>query len=62
MFNMIMNVIQLKTGIEGALAMGIPGIPKEQANPMDWEFTPTPFVVAELAIDVEVESTKENRS
>ena len=35
MFNMTMNVIQLKTGIEGALAVVIPSIPKDQTDPMD---------------------------
>ena len=35
MFNMTMNVIQLKAGIEGALAAAIPSIPKEQIDPMD---------------------------
>ena len=53
MFNMTMNVIQLKAGIEGALAAAIPSIPKEQTDPMDWEFTPTPVIVIDLAIDLE---------
>ena len=53
MFNMTMNVIQFKTGIEGALATVVPNIPKEQTDPMDWEFTPNPVVVADLAIDLE---------
>ena len=35
MFNMTMNVIQLKTGIESALAVVIPTIPKEQTYLMD---------------------------
>ena len=35
MFNITMNVIQLKTGIEGALAEVIPTIPKEQTYLMD---------------------------
>ena len=50
---MTMNVIQLKAGIEGALAAAIPSIPKEQTDPMDWEFTPTPVTVTDLAIDLE---------
>ena len=33
--------------------MAIPSIPKDQADPMDWAFTPTTFVVADLAIDLE---------
>ena len=53
MFNMTMNVIQLKAGIENALAAAIPSIPKEQTDPMDWEFTPTPVIVADLAVDLE---------
>ena len=53
MFNMTMNVIQLKAGIEGALAAAIPSIPNEHTDPMDWEFTPTPVTVTALAIDLE---------
>ena len=52
-FNMIMKVIQLKAGIEGALAMTIPSILQEQADPMDWDFTPTPVIGADVAIDLE---------
>ena len=50
---MTINVIQLKTRIEGALAMAIPRIPKGQADPMDWEFTPTTVIVTELTIELE---------
>ena len=53
MFNMTMTVIQLKTGIEGALATVVPNIPKEQADPMDWEFTPNLVIVADVAIDLQ---------
>ena len=35
MFNMTMNVIQLKTGIEGALATVVPSIQKERTHFMD---------------------------
>ena len=34
MFNMTMNVIQLKVAIEDALATAIPSIPKERTDPM----------------------------
>ena len=61
MFNMTMNIFQLKTGIEGALAMAIPSIPKEHADPMDREFTPTPVIVADLAIDLERQIKKGNK-
>ena len=50
---MTMNVIQLKMGIKGALATVVPNIPKEQTDPMDWEFTPNLVIVADLAIDLE---------
>ena len=53
MFNKTMNVIQLKAGIENALAAAIPSIPKEQTDPMDLEFTPTPVIVADLVVDLE---------
>ena len=53
MFNMTMNVIQLKKSIEGALASVVPNIPKEQTNPMDWEFTPVPIVLLDLAMNLE---------
>ena len=53
MFNMTMNIIQFKAGIEGALAAAIPSIPKEQTDPIDWEFTPTPVTGTDLAIDLE---------
>ena len=53
MFNMTMNIMQLKAGIERALAAAIPSIPKEQTDPMDWEFIPTAVTVADLAIDLE---------
>ena len=53
MFNMAMNVIQLKARIEGALAAAIPSIPKEQTYPMYWECTPTPVTVTDLTIDLE---------
>ena len=53
MFNMTMNVIQLKTGIEGALAIVVPNISKEQTDHIDWEFTRNPVIVADLAIDLE---------
>ena len=50
MFNMTMKVIQLKAGIEDALAVTIPRILKEQRDHIDWEFTPTPVIVTDLAI------------
>ena len=53
MFNITMNVIQLKAVIEGTLAAAIPSIPKEQTDPIDWEFTPTPVTVTDLVIDLE---------
>ena len=40
-------------GIESAIAKVEPNIPKEQTDPMDWEFTPNPVIVADLAIDLE---------
>ena len=58
MFNMSMNVIQLKTGIESALAIAITSIPKEKADLRDWEFTRTPIVVADVAMDLERPITK----
>ena len=61
MFNMTMNIFQLKRGIEGALALAIPSIPKEQAERMDGEFTLTPIVVADLAIDLERQIEKEKK-
>ena len=53
MFNTTMNVIQLKTGIEGTLGTVVPNIWKEQTDLMDWEFTPNLLIVADLAIDLE---------
>ena len=53
MFNMIMNVSLLKAGINGALSAAIPSFPKEQTDPMDWEFTPIPVTVTDLALDLE---------
>ena len=53
MFNMTMNVIQLKMGIEGALATIVLSIPKEQTHPMGWEFIANLVIVADLAIDLE---------
>ena len=53
MFNMTMNVIQLMVGIEGALAVAIPSIPKQQTDPIAREFTPTSDTVTHLAIDLE---------
>ena len=53
MFNMTMKVIQFKMGIEGAFATVVPRIPKEQTDPMDWEFHPNLVIVGDLAIDLE---------
>ena len=61
MFNMTMNVIQLKMGIEGVLVTVVPNIPKEQTDPMVWEFTPNPVIVADLAIDLEHKIIKGKR-
>ena len=52
MFNMTMNVIHLKTEIEGVLAMAMPNTLKQQADFMDWEFTLTPVVVVDLTINL----------
>ena len=35
MINMTVNIMQLKTGIEGAISMGIPSIWKERADHID---------------------------
>ena len=61
MFNMTMNVIQLKTGIEGTLATIVPNIPKEQTDLMDWEFTPNPVIVTDLAINLEQKMKKSKK-
>ena len=61
MFNMTMNVIQLKMGIEGALATIVLSIPKEQTHPMGWEFIPNLVIVADLAIDLEQKFKKSKK-
>ena len=53
MFNMTMKINQLKAGIEGVLAAAILSIPKQQTDAMDWELTPTPVTVTDLAIDLQ---------
>ena len=58
MSKMTMKVIQLKTGIKVTLAIAIPSIPKEQAELMDSECTPTLVVVVNLAIDPESQIKK----
>ena len=57
-FNMTMHVIQLQTGIESGIIMAISSIPKEQTDLMDWEFTRTPVVVTDLAVDLEQQFKK----
>ena len=61
-FYVTRNVIQLKAGIEGALAAAIPSFPKEQTNLMDWEFIPTTATVTDLAIDLERQIKKGKRT
>ena len=61
-FYLTWNVIQLKAGIEGALAAAIPSIPKEQTDLMDWEFIPPTVTVSDLAIDLERQIKKGKRT
>ena len=53
MFNMTINLKQLKTRVEGVLAALVLNIAKEQTDPIDGELTAYSGIVPHLPIDLE---------